>query len=126
MSHVASTAEVYDSAEVFGSARIRRQTVLAWVDSVGSGNSITLHRIVQEDKEAWRINAGCKHFEDWTVAGVCKLVKQNLAASPPEWGHASAEERERWAKQVRAALKFLAASVIEGLPDDECAEAVQS
>lgn len=116
---VYGTARVYGNAWVSGNARvygnavIRTQTDIAWVDNVGSGNPMTLHRIETDGKEAWRINAGCESFEAATVTAVCDAVKANVETGPEEWAGYNDAERERWAKQIRAALGFLAASVVE-------------
>ena len=110
---VCGDAQVYGDARVSGNAWVRKQTDIAWVDRVGTGNPMTLHRIETDGVEGWRINAGCIHFEAATVKDVCAAVKANIAAEPDEWSNATTDERELWAKQVCAALEFLAASVVE-------------
>jgi carbonic anhydrase/acetyltransferase-like protein (isoleucine patch superfamily) len=109
---VRGNAEVGGNARVVGNACLTRSSHLAWVDRVGSGHPMTLHRIsLDDDGFGWRINAGCRHFEAPTVQEVCDLVKQNLKTPVEEWSHGSSEEQSLWAKQVRAALKYLASMV---------------
>ena len=111
---IESTATVYDSARVYGSARvggegdISAQHHVAWVDRVGSGRSMTLHRIRRDGGFGWRINSGCCHFEADTIDAVCAAVRANVAAGPDEWADEDEATRARWAPQVDAALTFLA------------------
>ena len=114
---VYGSAQVYDSARVYGTAQvggtgdIATQGHVAWVDRVGSGHSMTLHRVRLDDGYGWRINAGCVHFEAATVEEVCNMVLANVANGPAEWADAPSETRLRWATQVDAALGYLTAMV---------------
>ena len=96
-----------------GEGDIATQEHIAWVDRVGSGSSMTLHRIRVETGFGWRINAGCRHFEGSTVHAVCDLVRANVKAGPAEWDTKPAETQARWAAQVFAALDYLTAMVAE-------------
>ena len=124
MSWVAPTAQVFDSARVYGEARVYGSAMvsgegrvssnadIAWVDSVGSGAPMTLHRT----RTGWRINAGCVHFEAPTVAEVVRLCAeetQRQVDNPTHWSWADGELREQWATQVECALVFLASMVKE-------------
>ena len=114
---VSGTARVYGTARVFGSARvfgagdIAKQSHVAWVDRVGSGSSITLHRVRLDGGFGWRINAGCKHWEAATVEGVIGLVRDNLDSEPVEWSDRDEGTRVRWTCQVHAALLYLSTMV---------------
>ena len=114
---VYGSAQVYDSAQVggaalvYGAGDIATQGHVAWVDRVGTGHSMTLHRIRLDGGYGWRINAGCVHFEASSVAEVCDMVRANVASGPAKWADASDDDRLRWAAQVDAALTYLAAMV---------------
>lgn len=111
--HIADSAWVYGSARVSGSARVygegrvESNDDIAWVDRVGSGHSMTLHRTVG----GWRINAECRSWEAPTADEACDMVLAHVAAGPDEWAHRDDATRARWATQVVAALTFLLASV---------------
>ena len=77
-------ALVYGHARVSGHAQVRKQTDIAWVDRVGTGSPMTLHRTETDGVEGWRINAGCRHWEAATVAEVCEMVRNNVAGGPVE------------------------------------------
>jgi hypothetical protein len=106
---VSGTAWVSGNARVSGNAQVDRQSDIAWVDRVGTGQSMTLHRTVT----GWRINAGCVTFDAPTVAGVCALVRARISKKVPEWGGIDAETVKRYRAQVRAALTYLASMVEE-------------
>lgn len=111
--HIASTANVSGSARVSGEGRVASNDDIAWVDRVGSGESMTLHRIV----DGWRVNAGCVSFEAPTVNEVLVQVLANTdaeVAEPNRWSFATREMRERWATQVQAACVYLASMVKDG------------
>jgi len=110
---VSDSASVFGSASVSGEGDIATQEHIAWVDRVGSGSSMTLHRIRVETGFGWRINAGCRHFEGATVHAVCDLVRANVQAGPAEWDTKPTETQARWAAQVFAALDYLTAMVAE-------------
>ena len=110
---VYGTAMVYGTARVYGEGDIATQEHIAWVDRVGSGSSMTLHRIRVETGFGWRINAGCCHFEADTLQDVCALVRANVQAGPAEWDTKPTETQARWAAQVFAALDYLTAMVAE-------------
>lgn len=105
---VGGSARVYGRAQVGGEGNISAQHHVAWVDRVGSGCPMTLHRIRRNGGFGWRINAGCCHFEADTIDAVCAAVRANVAAGPDEWAHEDEATRARWAAQVDAALTFLA------------------
>lgn len=113
---VSDSAWVSGSARVFGEGDIATQEHIAWVDRVGSGSSMTLHRIRVETGFGWRINAGCRHFEGPTVHAVCDIVRANVQAGPAEWNAEPVETQARWAAQVFAALDHLTAMVAEEVP----------
>jgi hypothetical protein len=114
---VYGSAQVYDSARVSGSAQvsgsgdIADQRHIAWVDMVGTGGSMTLHRIRRGGGYGWRINAGCRWWEADSVAGVCDMVRANVAdpMTVDEWERS--DQSAVWAEQVRAALIYLEAMV---------------
>ena len=112
---VSGDAQVSGNARVYGDARVYKQTDIAWVDRVGTGNSMTLHRTETDGVEGWRINAGCKHWEAPTVAEVCEMVRNNVAGGPAEWEecYVDVQTISRWDRQVRMALVYLASMVEE-------------
>ena len=110
---LSDSAMVYGTARVYGEGDIATQEHIAWVDRVGSGSSMTLHRIRVETGFGWRINAGCCHFEADTLQDVCALVRANVQAGPAEWDTKPTETQARWAAQVFAALDYLTAMVVE-------------
>lgn len=107
--HVFGTALVYGNALVHGAASVGQQTDIAWVDRVGSGESMTLHRTV----DGWQINAGCVSFLGTTVEEVTVQVLANITDIPKEWSGVDPDTVGRWRAQVRAALDYLAAMVEE-------------
>ena len=113
---VSGDARVYGHAWVYGDACVRKQTDIAWVDRVGAGNPMTLHRTETDGVEGWRINAGCRHWEAATVAEVCEMVRNNVAGGPVEWKERCVDVQtiSRWGRQVRMALAYLASMVEEG------------
>ena len=114
-------AHVGGGARVWGDAHLRSQTHLAWVDKVGSGKQMTLHRTYSDGEWGWQINAGCVTFNAPTVSDVCRQVKDNIRGDVPEWGHADEDTRALWRKQVKAALKYLASMVDETITDEDVA-----
>lgn len=107
---VGGWALVGGRARVAGSAQVESNDDIAWVDRVGSGQSMTLHRVA----DGWRINAGCVHFEAPTVAEVCAAVVDSAAkelAHPEHWADGTDEDRARWVDQVAAALEYLRSMV---------------
>lgn len=110
---VPASASIGNDARIGNCAQVRGRNETAFVERVGTGSTVSLYRIEKGGVVGWEITAGCATFTAPTVAAVCDLVKANVKAGPPEWAERPAEDRERWAKQVRAALKFLAASVVE-------------
>lgn len=113
------------NARVAGYAHLRSQTHLAWVDKVGSGHQMTLHRTYSDGEWGWQINAGCVAFNASTVRDVCRLVKDNIRGDVPEWGCVDEDTRSMWCKQVKGALKYLASMVDETITDEDVA-AVQA
>lgn len=97
-------------ARITGNARIATRTDVAWVDRVGSGNPMTLHRT----KTGWRINAGCQTWDAPTIRKVVGLVRVNTAVEvdhPVYWDGEPKRVRRRYAQQVTAALDYLESMV---------------
>ena len=78
----------------------------AYIGKVGSGYDMTLHRV----NDGWRINAGCASFNGETIDEVCGVVRENVRENDvPQWGNLPDERFRQYRRQVRRALKYLAA-----------------
>lgn len=112
-SRITGRVRMTGHCSIRGAGDIAHQDHVAWVDRVGSGQSITLHRIRAEDGYGWRINAGCRYFEASTPNRVCNIVRNNISNGPVEWDMETPETQTRYANQVLAALLFLESMVNE-------------
>ena len=79
---------------------------------------MTMHRVRLGEGYGWAIRAGCCRFVAPSIDEVCAAVRANVASNPTEWCTATAQERERWATQVDAALSYLAAMCGDDEPED--------
>ena len=111
---VSGSARVSGSAQVHGAGDVAHQGHVAWVDRVGTGQPMTLHRIrLDGGGYGWQINAGCRRWKSATVSEVCEIVEANVKAGPNEWAVHDLPTRVRWTKQTLLALAYLASMVDE-------------